>query len=161
MQSWVYVIKSQEDCFYVGSTRNLRARLATHRYLSQNSSRPLYACIRGLGGWEAVEFRVLEMNADLSQRELRMREQHEIERLRPIFNRNRAYSSLSGTPYHREYRAARGLDHFRAYNQAYFQRNRGRINEQRRRARQVQRDAVNAEEIREAALVLETMRGSP
>jgi len=159
MHSWVYVIRRLEECLYVGSTFNLRARLGTHKCLTVHSDKPLYSCIRGGGGWDAIEFRVLEMNTGLSPRELRIKEQEEIERLRPIFNQNRAHSSLTGTPYHRVYRATRGLDHFREYNRAYLARNRDRINAQRRRARQVQRGLASTELI-EAVRVLETLQGS-
>ena len=158
MQSWTYVVKNRNDVLYVGSTSNLQARVGAHKSLVHHSSRPLYACIRGLGGWEAIEFRVLEMNTDLTPRDLRRKEQEAIDRLRPIFNKNRAYSSLSGTPYHREYRASRGLHHFRDYNRQYHISNRDRINAQRRMRRaQARRDAA---EIEEAALVLQTLQGS-
>ena len=156
MNSWVYVIRSGSDNLYVGSTTNLQARRSAHKRLSRRSSKPLYACIRGNGGWDAIEFRILEMAADLSTHALRVMEQQYIHQLHPIFNRNRAYSELRGTPYHRQYRAMRGLDHFQRYNREYRTLNRDRINEQRRRARQQRR--MERAEAEEAARVLQSLQ---
>ena len=143
-----------DEVLYVGSTSNLRARIAAHQSLTNRSNRPLYACIRGYGGWNAIEFRTLQMDVGQNLRMTRLNEQTAIERLRPIFNRNRAYSALSGTPYHRVYRAE-NRERFRAYNRQYQTNNRERINAQRRARRERQ---VSLE--LQAALVLESLAGN-
>ena len=132
--------------------------MCTHKSMSRRATHPLYSCIRGNGGWDAVDFSVLEMNLDLSKTALRKKEQDYIQNLSPVFNKNRAYTELSGTPYHREYRASRGLDHFRTYNRDYRAMNRDRIKEQRRLARERRRAEVS--ELHEVVRVLETLRDS-
>ncbi len=154
MESWIYIIRADGAVLYVGSTTNLRSRKTAHRSLSQRSDKPLYQSIRRIGGWESVEFRVLELNFGLTNTQKRIQEQAAIERLRPIYNLNRAYTALSGTPYHREYRAER-LERFRAYNREYLRLNRDRICAQRRLAR-ARRISAQAE-LTEAAVILETL----
>ena len=157
MTSWVYTIRASNEVLYVGSTMKLSSRIATHRSFTNTSPRPLYACIRGYGGWDNVHLQVLRMDVGLSKRDVRRLEQETIENLHPIFNRNRAYSDLSGTPYHREYRAA-NRERFRTYNREYQRIHRERIAAQRR-ARRAR--LSEQEEIREASLVLQTLRDSP
>ena len=93
------------------------------------------------------------MDVGLSKQDVRRLEQETIDYLRPIFNRNRAFSALSGTPYHREYRAA-NRERFRAYNRDYQRLHRERIAAQRR----ARRERLNEEEeLAEAARILETL----
>ena len=151
--SWVYIICASNEVLYVGSTMNLRSRIAAHRSLTNTSARPLYACIRGYGGWEAIHQRALRMDVGLTKQDVRRLEQETIENLRPIFNRNRAYSDLCGTPYHREYRAA-NRERFRTYNREYQRLHRERIAVQRR-ARRTR--LSEEEEVAEASRVLGTL----
>ena len=95
------------------------------------------------------------MDVGLTKQDVRRREQEAIQTLNPIFNRNRAYSALSGTPYHREYRAGR-RERFRNYNRDYQRINRERINEQRR----ARRERQLAEELQEAVFVLQSLAGT-
>jgi hypothetical protein len=153
----VYIVCASNEVLYVGSTMKLSSRIAAHRSFTNISSRPLYACIRGYGGWDNVHLQVLRMDVGLSKRDVRRLEQETLENLHPIFNRNRAYSALSGTPYHREYRAEH-RERFRTYNREYQRVHRERIAAQRR-ARRAR--LSEQEEIREASLVLQTLRDSP
>lgn len=122
----VYKIFSKDEKlkdFYIGSSFDILKRMRKHKSDVNNKrsvcyNYPLYKFIREHGGIENFLIEVLEYfdNDKLKWYELKYHEQKWIDKLEPLFNNNRAYSSL---------------EDYQRYRRNYFLKFRDKINERR------------------------------
>lgn len=84
---YAFFNKETQECLYVGSTRCFWKRFGKHLCDSYSNKQQykLYAVIREKGGWDNIEYRILEQNLKLE--DLLLREKHHYLSLKPIGNR--------------------------------------------------------------------------
>ena len=95
--------------FYIGSSKDVKHRLANHKCLSkwnEHPNNPMYIDMKKYGV-EKFEFEILE---EVESEHLKEKEQQFIETLKPTYNSNRAngwdierYKKEYGKEYHRKY----------------------------------------------------------
>ena len=110
----VYALMSGQQCLYVGHTiQTLQQRIYKHRYISNTcGSKNIPADV----AWTA---KLLEKcSKDVS----RVREQHWIDELKPLYNKVKAYNPLSQPERVKEYQASEeykkkiSTEEYKAYN---------------------------------------------
>jgi len=88
------LVNAVNDDVYVGSTcLPLHKRISCHRALSKKKDSRVYAALNEVG-WEVVSIELIEAFACENSEELRRREQHHIELIKPNLNLNAAYHSF-------------------------------------------------------------------
>ena len=95
----IYGLYENETCIYVGSSKNLNKRMIHHKYWITSSlisckqyEKPLYQYIRQIGGWDKVQYKILE-ETDKQHNDLLQLEREYIDRLNPSQNIVRPYVS--------------------------------------------------------------------
>ena len=144
---------------YVGSTCNLRNRIAKHKTTCNNSNNeahntPVYVFIREHGGWENWDVVVVESVSCETVKQLRDRERHWLEQIGATLNAdvpNR--SKAEWTELNREHVRKRQHELYlrnhdeRLENQhEYNEKNREKINERQREYNKKNKDKVNAKD---------------
>ena len=136
--SVVYKI-SLGDNHYIGSCNNLRLRINCHKYNCYNEKREkkLYQVIRENYEWKDVVFEILEQHDTvLDNLELRKREQHFIDEMKPSLNMVKAYiteeqrverDKINKKEYGKKYREE-NIEYIIEYNKEYRKKNREKIN---------------------------------
>ena len=133
-----------EDCdeFYVGSSIDLHKRKHKHKsdYYREHSkeyNKKLYLFIRENYDWESVIFEVLEHHdIVLDTIELRKREQHFIDELKPTLNKSRAYNT-------EEQKKQYDYDRMKVNNPKYYQENKEAIKSKSKIYYQENKEKIN------------------
>ena len=98
MSGKIYKLTLKDESFYYGSTfYEIKDRMSYHKTHSRlNYTRKLYKRINELGGWEDVKCEIVEDNLNISEKELRQKENEHIKLhiKHPLcLNRNRVFIS--------------------------------------------------------------------
>lgn len=95
--SVVYQIRDQqENCLYIGSTKNFHNRMIRHRYSADNlqfniGCKKIYLKIRELGGFENVSCEVVQSFENLNKKQLLEKEKEYINLLKPSCNMRKPF----------------------------------------------------------------------
>lgn len=93
--SVVYQIRDeQENCLYIGSTKNYHNRMIRHRHNADNlevniGSKKIYQKIRELGGFENISCQVIQTFNNVNKQQLLEKEKEYINLLKPSCNMRR------------------------------------------------------------------------
>ena len=87
---FVYAFIVNDECIYVGSTKNMSDRLKVHKCDSKTSHLELYKAINEIG-WDAVEIKIISENPEWNDDDLKIEERKQIGLLNPKYNLYRPY----------------------------------------------------------------------
>jgi len=87
---------------YVGSSVNIRNRIAQHKFLSKSCASPVYKFIRENGGWNNVEVNIHFYSYTLGKAEALSMEALFIEYIKPSLNNNKVNLYLSKKDYDKQ-----------------------------------------------------------
>lgn len=83
---YAFFFKDSGECVYVGSTQNFWIRYSTHikEYYAKRKMHKLYSIIAEKGGWDNIDWRILENN--IENNSILIREKHYYLELKPSGN---------------------------------------------------------------------------